>query len=215
MCEVESSVLILVVKKLSVLILIYLFFQMILDCSNGDYSEINKTICCQYIPCLFAFYNVVFVSFVSFHVFSCLFSPCLFMCEVQSSVLILVVKKLSVLILIYFFFQLILAGSKDKLCQYVSCLFAFYNVVFVYFLCLFVSFHVFPLRVFSCLSLSPDPPYPAPHPTNSRRGPHPREQSSASPCPLPDLPPSGGEDGCGQGSQRPAGPSQGGTPRPK
>ena len=61
----------------------------------------------------------------------------------------------------------------------------------------------------------PDPPHPAPYPTYRRRGPHPREQSSASPCPLPDLPPSGGEDGCGQGSQRPAGPSQGGTPRPK
>ena len=31
----------------------------------------------------------------------------------------------------------------------------------------------------------PDPPYPTPYPTYNRRGPHPREQFSASPCPLP------------------------------
>ena len=68
-------------------------------------------------------------------------------------------------------------------------------------------------------------PLPPPHslthhippliPPTADGDPIPVNSPPPSPCPLPDLPPSGGEAGCGQGSQRPAGPSQGGTPRQK
>ena len=85
MCEDQSSVLILVVKKVSISLLVHFSFQMMEVGSNGYYSKLNKTIYCQYIPCLFAFFNVFFVSFrvfpylfVSFHVFPLRVFSCLF-----------------------------------------------------------------------------------------------------------------------------------------
>ena len=85
-------------------------------------------------------------------------SRCLFVCEVQYSLLILVVNTL----LVHFPFQLIKVGSsgyyskinKTICCKYEPCIFAFYNVFFVssrVFSCLFMSFHVFPILVFSCV----------------------------------------------------------------
>ena len=83
---------------------------------------------------------------VSFHVFSCLSSRCLFVCEVQSFVLILVVKKVSIPILVYFFFQLILDDSSDFYYKLNKTNFVNMYPVFSR---LFVSF-----RVFSCLFAS-------------------------------------------------------------
>ena len=148
-CKVQFSVLILVVKRFQSHFSFIFFFQLITDCSNGDYSKLNKTICCQYIP--FSHFIMYFsFLFVSFRISLSLSSPCLFVCEVQTSVLILVVKKVSITLLVHFLFQLIKVGSsgdysklnKTICCQYIPCLFAFYNVFFVSFC------------VFSCLSVS-------------------------------------------------------------
>ena len=90
---------------------------------------------------VFTFYNVFFVSF---RIFSCLSSRCLFVCEVQPSALILVVKKVSIPILIYFFFQLILDGSTDYYSKLNKTNFVNIYPVFshfiMYFSCLFMSF---------------------------------------------------------------------------
>ena len=50
------------------------------------------------VPSPFAFYNVLLVSFGVF--------SCFFVCEVPSSVLILVVKKVSISLLVHFSFQM-------------------------------------------------------------------------------------------------------------
>ena len=45
MCEFQPSVLILVVNKISIPILEYLFFQLILDGTSDYYSKVNKVNC--------------------------------------------------------------------------------------------------------------------------------------------------------------------------
>ena len=61
-------------------------------------------------------------------------------------------------------------------------------------------------------SPSPDPPYPTPYPTYIRRGPHPRGQSSTSPCPLPTSPQVVVKPGAGKAAKGLRGPPEGGLP---
>ena len=72
MCEVQSSVLILVVKKVSIPNLVYFFFLLISDCSSDYYSKLNKTNCVNKYPVFSHFimyFSFLFVSFMFFHVF--------------------------------------------------------------------------------------------------------------------------------------------------
>ena len=50
MCEVQPSVLILVVNMVSIPILVYFFFQLILDGSSDYCFKLNKTNCVNMYP---------------------------------------------------------------------------------------------------------------------------------------------------------------------
>ena len=50
MGEFQPSVLILVVNKVSIPILVYFFFQLILDGSSDYYSKVNKANCVNMYP---------------------------------------------------------------------------------------------------------------------------------------------------------------------
>ena len=125
---------------------IYTLSFRIFQCIFRVFSCLSVSFCvfsCLSSPCLF----------VSFRIFSSLSSRCLFVCEVQPSVLILVVRKVSIPILVYFFFQLILNGSSDYYSKLNKTNFVNIYPVFSHFI-MYFSFLFESFRIFSCLFVS-------------------------------------------------------------